>query len=69
MFVGGAYDPLKVFWKFFGNRAPEAHQIFFQLLKFGSASFGTIHRSVGLTGGHRRLNGSILSQNFNMLQF
>ena len=51
---GGAYDPpLEVFWKFLGNRAPEAHQIFFQLLKFGSASFGTIRRSVGLTGGHR----------------
>ena len=36
--------PLEVFWKFLGNRAPEAHQIFFQLLKFGSASFGTIHQ-------------------------
>ena len=26
---------------------------FFQLLKFGSASFRTNHRSVSLTGGHR----------------
>ena len=51
---GGASDPpLEVYPKFLGNRAPEAHQNFFQLLKFGSANFDTICRFVGATGGHR----------------
>ena len=51
---GGAYDPpLEVNRKQLKNRGPEAHQIFFLLLKFGSAIFGTIRWPVGVTGGHR----------------
>ena len=68
--------PLEVYRKFLKNRAPEAHQIFFLLLKFGSAIFGTIRWPVGVTGGHRwppvtptMPYGHILNQIFKVLRF
>ena len=68
----GHMPPLEVYRKFLGNRAPEAHQNFFQLLKFCSASFSTICRPAGANGGHQwppGARGPILSEIFKMLQF
>ena len=50
---GDIGPPLEVYRKDLKICAPEAHQIFFLLPKFGFAIFGTIRWPVGVTGGHR----------------
>ena len=50
---GDIGPPLEVYRKDLKIRAPEAHQIFFLLPKFGFAIFGTMRWPLGVTGGHR----------------